>query len=117
MGVLGGLGHYFRIDPNLIRLGFVFGAIITGVLPFSIAYLIAAVVMTVEPAKHPQLKIKRMFRPQSGRRFGGVLIAIANYARIDPVVVRLGFIFLLFATALAPGLIWYFVAWGLIPEK
>jgi phage shock protein C len=29
-GVCGGLGEYFEIDPTLIRLIFVFGAIITG---------------------------------------------------------------------------------------
>jgi len=29
-GVAGGLGEYFDIDPTIIRLIFVFGAIITG---------------------------------------------------------------------------------------
>ena len=29
-GVCGGMGEYFEIDPTLIRLLFVFGAIITG---------------------------------------------------------------------------------------
>jgi phage shock protein C len=29
-GVSGGLGHYFGIDPTVIRVGFVFTAVITG---------------------------------------------------------------------------------------
>jgi len=46
-GVCGGLGDYFDIDPTIIRLIFVFGAIVTGSALFW-AYLIMMVVVPEE---------------------------------------------------------------------
>jgi phage shock protein C len=47
-GVCGGLGDYFNIDPTIIRLIFVFGAIVTGSGLFW-AYLVLMVVVPEEP--------------------------------------------------------------------
>jgi phage shock protein C len=47
-GVCGGLGEYFNIDPTIIRLIFVFGAIVTGSGLFW-AYLVLMVVVPEEP--------------------------------------------------------------------
>ena len=47
-GVFGGLGDYFNTDPVLLRLAFVALGVLTGVLPGSIAYLIAWLIMPVE---------------------------------------------------------------------
>jgi phage shock protein PspC (stress-responsive transcriptional regulator) len=48
-GVCGGLGEYFDIDPTIIRLIFVFGAVVTGSGLFW-AYL---VMMLVVPEEKP----------------------------------------------------------------
>lgn len=40
-GILGGLGEIFGVDPTFLRLGVIFLALVTGVLPFIITYLIA----------------------------------------------------------------------------
>ena len=48
-GVCSGLGEYFGIDPTLVRLGFVFGALITGVGPFILAYIIMLIVVPEKP--------------------------------------------------------------------
>lgn len=40
-GVLGGLGEVLDVDPTLLRLGFVFLAFFTGLLPFLVTYLVA----------------------------------------------------------------------------
>ena len=40
-GVCGGLGKYFRIDSNIIRLIFVVLLFVTGFFPMAIAYIIA----------------------------------------------------------------------------
>ncbi|HIQ00358.1 TPA: PspC domain-containing protein [Candidatus Bipolaricaulota bacterium] len=40
-GVCGGLGEYFGVDPNLVRLLAVLIALSTGVIPVLITYLVA----------------------------------------------------------------------------
>ena len=40
-GVMGGLGEYFKVDPALLRVLFVFLVLVTGVVPGVIAYIIA----------------------------------------------------------------------------
>lgn len=40
-GVLGGLGEALDIDPTILRLGFIFLAFLTGLLPFVITYFVA----------------------------------------------------------------------------
>lgn len=47
-GVCGGLGKYFDIDPTIIRLIFVFGALVTGSGLFW-AYLIMMLIVPEEP--------------------------------------------------------------------
>lgn len=46
-GVCGGLGDYFDIDPTLVRLIFVFGAIVTGSALFW-AYIVMMIVVPEE---------------------------------------------------------------------
>ena len=48
-GICGGLGEYFGIDSTLVRLVFVFGAIITGSALFW-AYIIMLIVVPEQPA-------------------------------------------------------------------
>ena len=48
-GVCAGLGEYFGIDPTLVRLGFVLGALLGGVGALLIVYLIMLVVVPEEP--------------------------------------------------------------------
>ncbi len=40
-GVCGGMGEYFEVDPTIIRLVAVGVAIMTGILPVVIGYLLA----------------------------------------------------------------------------
>jgi phage shock protein C len=48
-GICGGLGEMFEIDPTLIRLGLVFIGLVTGVLPFIIAYVIGWIIIPMNP--------------------------------------------------------------------
>lgn len=48
-GVCGGIAAYFEIDPSLVRLGWIIGTVLTGVVPGILAYIVAAVVMPTEP--------------------------------------------------------------------
>ncbi len=47
-GVCGGLGEYFDIDVNLVRLLFVALWLMTALLPLAIFYIIAWIIVPVE---------------------------------------------------------------------
>ena len=47
-GVCGGLAEYFDIDATLVRLGWVILTFISGIFPFIIAYIVAAVIIPEE---------------------------------------------------------------------
>lgn len=48
-GVCGGIGAYFQLDPVLIRLAWVFGTAMTGVVPGILAYLVAWLIVPEAP--------------------------------------------------------------------
>lgn len=51
-GILGGLGEYYNIDPVLLRAGFVFITIITGVVPCALAYIICSYIIPKKPSSN-----------------------------------------------------------------
>lgn len=48
-GVLGGLGQYFNVDPVIFRLIYVVLVIATGVMPGVLLYIIATIVIPLDP--------------------------------------------------------------------
>ena len=50
-GVCGGLAEYFDIDVSLIRLAFVAICLLSAILPMLLFYIIAWIVIPVEPPK------------------------------------------------------------------
>lgn len=48
-GVCGGLAAYFDIDVSIVRLVFVGLAIVTALLPMSLFYVIAWIIVPTEP--------------------------------------------------------------------
>ncbi len=56
VGVAGGIGEYFGIDPTLVRIAFVIGGIATQIIPVVVIYLILAFIMS--PAKHRSSGVK-----------------------------------------------------------
>ena len=116
-GVLGGLGNYFNIDPTIIRLLFLVIFFITAIFPLLIAYIIAAIVIPIEPASHAHKKYKRLYRSRKNKFIAGVLAGIAEFFKIDPTIVRLLFIVIMIITGFAPMIFVYIVAWIIVPEK
>lgn len=49
MGIIGGLGEYYEMDPVLLRLGFVLLLLITGVIPCLLAYIAAIFIVPRKP--------------------------------------------------------------------
>ena len=48
-GIFSGLGDMYDIDPTILRLAFVFIALATAVFPALIFYIIASMVIPLEP--------------------------------------------------------------------
>ncbi|MCD5382311.1 MAG: PspC domain-containing protein [Candidatus Pacebacteria bacterium] len=44
-GVLGGVAEYYEIDPVIVRIIAVFVAVLTGVIPFALVYLLSVLVV------------------------------------------------------------------------
>lgn len=57
--------------------------------------------------------MKRLFRNTSDAKLGGVCSGLGDYFNIDPVIIRLAFLLLIFAG----GFIAYLIAWIIVPEK
>jgi len=58
---------------------------------------------------------KKLYRSVEDRKIGGVCGGMGEYFDIDPTIIRLLWIALVFAVG--SGLIAYIIAWIIIPEK
>ncbi len=50
-GVCGGIGETYGIDPTLVRLGFVFLCVVTGILPLVATYLVGWAIIPDKPVE------------------------------------------------------------------
>jgi len=57
--------------------------------------------------------MKRLYRNITEAKIGGVCAGLGDYFNIDPVIIRLAFLLLIFAG----GGIAYLVAWIIVPHK
>lgn len=49
LGLCGGIGEYFEIDPVVVRLIYLFATLFTGLLPGIVAYFIGAAIVPRRP--------------------------------------------------------------------
>lgn len=59
--------------------------------------------------------MKKLYRSRKNKKVGGVCGGIAEYFDLDPTLVRLGAVILIFIWG--AGLLAYIVAWAIIPER
>jgi len=52
-GICGGIAEYMEVDPTLVRLITVVLAVVTGVVPLIIGYLVAWFIIPVKPSGPP----------------------------------------------------------------
>jgi phage shock protein C len=57
-GVCGGLGSYFKIDANLVRVILVVLSIATACFPFLLIYAICALIIPLEPTPPSDMTIQ-----------------------------------------------------------
>ncbi len=58
---------------------------------------------------------KRFYLSQTDKKIGGVCGGLAEYFGIDPLLVRIGFLFL--TLGIGTGLLAYILLWILAPKK
>jgi len=58
--------------------------------------------------------MKRLYRDKTDYKIAGICSGLGEYLNIDPVIIRLVFLFGLF---LGGGLLVYIIAWFVIPIK
>lgn len=51
-GVIGGVSEYFDLDPTILRLLYILIAVLTGLFPAIIGYIIAALIVPRKPHIH-----------------------------------------------------------------
>lgn len=61
-------------------------------------------------------EIKKLVRPNKGRKIAGVCLAVANYLNVDVTLVRLLWVFALLPGGV-PGIIPYILCWIFIPSE
>ena len=60
-------------------------------------------------------EIKRLYRSKKNRVIAGVCGGIGEYFNIDPVLIRLLWVLLIFA--MGTGILAYLIAWLVIPSR
>ena len=115
-GVIGGLGLYFQIDANLLRLIFI-AFLATPLFPLlALIYVVLALVipeggriMIINPGK-------KLLRSTSNRKIAGVCGGLGHYFKIEPVFIRLIFLILTFTPFFVPTIVTYIAGALIVPE-
>lgn len=114
-GIFGGLAQYFQIDSSFLRLmGVVLFFLSAGLL--IIAYLIAWAIIPLGPRSYVEANYKRLYRSPTNRKIAGICGGLGAYFNIDPNIIRLIMVVLLFITGFIPVLIAYIIGCLIIQE-
>lgn len=63
------------------------------------------------------MESKRVYRSRKDKVFAGVVGGFAEYFNVNSTILRLATVFVIVATGFVPGIITYFVAALIMPEK
>lgn len=61
--------------------------------------------------------MKKLYRSSTNKVAAGILGGLGEYWDIDPVVLRLAFVFLILITGLVPGVLAYVIALVIVPKR
>jgi phage shock protein C len=61
--------------------------------------------------------MKRLYKSQDNKIFGGILGGLGDYFNIDPVILRVITVFLCFLTGIFPLILAYTITCFIVPEK
>ncbi len=113
-GVCDGFAKYLNIDPVLVRTIFVCVALLTAIIPVSVAYIIMALVLPQAPDGYVEVhnNYKKITRGKD-KKIMGVCSGLASYFNLDATIVRLIFVILTFW--LGGGILVYLVCSLMLP--
>lgn len=60
---------------------------------------------------------KRLYRSKTNRIFAGICGGLGEYMNVDPVMLRLIWTLIVIFTGIFPGVIAYFIAIFIVPER
>jgi phage shock protein C len=110
-GICGGLGEYFEVDSNIIRILMILFFVFSGLLGI-VFYLLGWVIIPEEGKERIK---KRFARASDGKVIAGVCKGIANYFDVDVLAVRIVFIITSILTGFIPVIIFYVLVWLFVP--
>jgi len=61
--------------------------------------------------------MKKLYRSQADKKIAGVCGGLGEYFSVDPILIRLAFVFIALLTAVVPMIIAYIIGWVIIPQK
>lgn len=61
--------------------------------------------------------MKRLYRSEKNKVWGGVVGGLGEYFEVDPVLLRLFWVIFVIVTGIIPGLVCYLVALALVPHR
>jgi len=64
-----------------------------------------------------KIMTKKLYRTQSNKMLGGICAGLAEYLEVDSTLIRLIFVAVGLLTAIFPMLIFYVIAWIIIPVR
>ncbi|MDX5346193.1 MAG: PspC domain-containing protein [Hymenobacteraceae bacterium] len=117
-GVAAGIANYLSVDPFWIRVLFLllfigapFSGGVTGVV--LIIYVILWIALPVSSTL-PETKVKKLYRDPDNKKVAGVASGIGLYLGVDPTIVRIIFLVLIFFGGF--GILAYLLVWLMVPE-
>ena len=117
LGVCGGLGRFFKIDPNILRLALVFVTCLTGFFPMILIYLVAALLIPEGPLIYLETSSKKLFRLRSQALITGLCAGIARYFGFNVSLFRFAIALTTCFTLGFPILVTYAVGSFIVPQK
>ncbi|HNV44277.1 MAG: PspC domain-containing protein [Spirochaetes bacterium] len=63
------------------------------------------------------MSTKQLYRSKTNKIIAGICGGIGEYTNVDPTIIRVFAVFLIIITGVVPGLLTYFIAMFIIPEK
>ena len=63
------------------------------------------------------MSTKQLYRSKTNKIIAGICGGIGEYTNVDPTIIRVFAVFLIIITGVVPGLLTYFIAMVIIPEK
>jgi phage shock protein C len=113
-GICGGIAEYFQLDPTLIRIIWLSSVLMggTGIL----VYVICWIIVPEKQNSHviSAIQSSPLRRSLHNKRIAGVCGGLGEHFKIDPIIMRIGFLILALC-GVGWGILLYIILWIALP--